>query len=125
MKNAAALLLLALAGCGSPTPSDRPKIPVTPLPREATAPPPDAEDRDRHLRRQVRRAVGDRPALQRLPWLERHLAIDIDGVTTDGSLVLLVRSDLDPSEARRAYAAFLERADDDGRAYLPTFLPAD
>ena len=124
-----AVLVLAatgIAGCGAPEarPGPRPQPPVVPL---LVAPPPqrpDAEDRDRRLRRRSRSAVADRPALQHVPWLERHLAVDIHGVTSDGRVVLLVRSDLGRAAARRRYGAFLRRFCDDGSAYLPTFRSA-
>ena len=115
-----------IAGCGAPRaePAPRPQPPIVPLLVDPVPQRPDAEDRDRRLRGRSRAAVADRPALQHVPLLERHLAIDIAGVSSDGRVVLLVRSDLGRVAARRGYRAFLRRLDDDGTAYLPTFQGA-
>lgn len=122
----ACLAVAGVASCGS---SDREAVPrsqppVVPLLVDRLPQHQDAEDRDANLRRRSRAAVANRPALQELPWLDRHLAIDFDGVTSDGRVVLIVRSDRGRVFARRAYRSFLRRFDDDGTAYLPTFRSA-
>ena len=127
MRAVVALASLAFAGCGASTSSpppaaDEPFVaPLTVSDRDARA---DVEDRDDALRREVSKAVAERPLLQELPLLRRRLAVELIGPTSEGRVALLVLSDLPLPSARRAYRRVLARAGDDGRAYVPTFRRA-
>lgn len=115
---------VAMVGCGERTPSPAPQPPVVALPAAPVVPRDDAEDRDRDLARRTRQAVRDRPALQMLPWRHGGIEIEMQDVTTDGRVVLLIRTPMSASAARQAYRAFLRRAGDPGRAYAITFRTA-
>jgi hypothetical protein len=121
------LMAVVVAGCGysaSPSGTAGPEPTTSLLPVAPNALRPDAEDREPGLRRRARSAVDRQPALQKLPWRASHVSIDVQGVSSDGRVVLLVRTDLGPAAARRAYRAFLLAAHDSGHTYLPTFRAA-